>query len=101
MRRVSAVLLAATALGWAAAQPAAAADLPVKARPFAPAVAAFSCTGLYVGGHLGAGWSRNRYTDRSDTCFDGFGCLSELGLGSDLGSHNGLGFLGGAQIGVN
>jgi outer membrane immunogenic protein len=70
-----------------------AADLPAKARPYPPPpLPVWSWTGFYIGGHLGAGWSRNEFSEGRDGHFD---------PGTDLGSHNGLGPLGGFQVGYN
>lgn len=92
MRTIS---LAATAiLPLLAALPATAADIPVRAPAYqAQPPVAYSWTGFYVGGHLGAGWSTNEWR-----LFDSFGAPA-AGLG--LGSGSASGFLGGAQIGAN
>jgi outer membrane immunogenic protein len=42
----------------AGALPAAAADLPVKARPMAPVATAYNWTGCYIGGNVGGKWAR-------------------------------------------
>jgi outer membrane immunogenic protein len=42
----------------AGALPAAAADLPVKARPMAPVAMAYNWTGCYIGGNVGGKWVR-------------------------------------------
>ncbi len=63
-----------------------AADLAAKARPLPPPpLPVWSWTGFYVGGHLGAGWSRNEFSEGQ----------------VPGGSHNGLGPLGGFQVGYN
>ena len=50
----STVAMAALLVG-----PAMAADMPVKARPPAPApVAVYNWTGCYIGGNVGGGWAR-------------------------------------------
>src|SRR5262245_39714382 len=67
-----------------------AADMPLKApRAVAPA---WNWTGLYVGGHLGAGWARKQWSD--DT-------FEANPFTADLGSHNAIGVLGGFQAGFN
>jgi outer membrane immunogenic protein len=63
-----------------------AADMPVKARPLAPAV--FDWSGYYVGGHVGWGQSRFKGTWFGDSGTTDF-------------AHTGDGILGGAQIGLN
>ena len=78
---------------------ASAADLAVKARPLPPPpLPVWSWTGFYVGGHLGAGWSRNEFSEgRLGQEF----APQDFALGTGLGSHNGLGPLGGFQVGYN
>ncbi len=53
----------------AAASPALAADLPLKAPP--PAVAAWGWSGFYIGGHGGYGWGHDAQTDFNDPFFNG------------------------------
>jgi outer membrane immunogenic protein len=97
-------------LAFAAAYPAAAADMPVKRIPPAPAAApAFSWTGFYIGGHVGAGWGTKEWTfARTDieprevergyetVTVDGF-TIPRFPFGE--GSVNG--FLAGGQVGFN
>ena len=52
------VLTATLGLLAISAVPAAAADLPVKARPMVPVVAAYNWTGCYIGGNVGGKWAR-------------------------------------------
>jgi outer membrane immunogenic protein len=101
MRKITLTLLATTAAFGLAATQATAADLPRKAPPpmVAPPPPLWNWTGLYVGGHLGAGWSRQEFGNQH--C-DGEGCIFDNGTGATvLGSHNGLGPLGGFQVGYN
>ena len=63
---VAAVTLAA-AVGWGGA--ATAADLPLKAARPAPPPACMWC-GLYIGGHVGAGWSKFDGDDHGDDPFE-------------------------------
>ena len=85
-------LAASAMLTLLAGGPATAADMPARAPMYkAQPPVAYSWTGLYVGGHLGAGWATNEWR------------AVEIG-GSNpfrLGTGNPSGFLGGAQIGVN
>src|SRR5438270_6899005 len=55
MRKIAMTMLAGTILGFGV-QASSAADLPMKAAPYAAPVAAFSWTGWYFGAHAGAGW---------------------------------------------
>jgi outer membrane immunogenic protein len=61
--------------------------------------APYSWTGLYVGGHGGAGWARKAWAGEAfdDPCQFEFEPLCS----TDLGSHNAIGPLGGGQIGFN
>jgi outer membrane immunogenic protein len=88
------LLLASVAIvGFAGA--ASAADLPVRAAPPAPIIAAvpvFTWTGFYVGVNAGYGWA----TDDSDNV------LYDPVLGYvGGGSGNNGGFVGGGQVGYN
>jgi outer membrane immunogenic protein len=104
MRRLSLTLLATTAAIAQAAtsQVATAADLPRKA--LTPPPPLWNWTGFYLGGHLGMGLSRNELSsnscssDKSDFCIEFF---INSGFSSYLGSHNGLGVVGGVQVGYN
>jgi outer membrane immunogenic protein len=78
-------LMAATLVG-----PAAAADMPVKAAPRAVAPAVYNWSGLYVGAHVGGGWS--------EKCFNQ---VSPAAPFSDTGCHDATGWLGGGQVGYN
>jgi len=82
------ILLASVALfGFAGA--ASAADLPVRAAPPAPIIAAvpvFTWTGFYVGVNAGYGWNANDSITVGGVRFD----LDDEG-----------GFVGGAQAGYN
>jgi outer membrane immunogenic protein len=79
--------LTALAFLAAAAAPAIAADIPVKARPMAPVMApVFNWTGFYIGGHVGYGWADKSWTETTAL----FGV-----------SHKADGFLGGGQVGFN
>jgi outer membrane immunogenic protein len=90
MRRTFSALfiVAATAAGLTAAS---AADLPVvrKAPPVA-VVAGYNWSGAYIGGHVGYGWGRARWTDVTGAAFVDPGA-----------SHDTDGWFAGGQIGVN
>lgn len=86
----SLLLAASAALPVLTGIPAQAADMPVKTEKYRPP-AVYNWTGVYFGGHLGAGWATNRWRT------PGAGVLPEFNLGSEPIS----GYLGGAQIGVN
>jgi len=92
MKRIALALLASTAFVVSAT----AADLPTRQLYKAPAPAVFSWTGLYIGAHVGAGWSTTE--SRLNTLTVG---AASFPIGIPLASHTGNGFLGGAQIGFN
>ena len=56
------VLSATIGLLAISAVPAAAADLPVKARPMVPVVTAYNWTGCHIGGNVGGKWARTSGT---------------------------------------
>jgi outer membrane immunogenic protein len=101
MRTFGFVAVAAAALMLAA--PAWAADLGAHfARPQPVAPAAYDWTGVYVGGHIGGGWSNTTFSDPAflmemNNCCIGAGPLANTG--SSVKSSD-SGFLGGAQIGT-
>jgi outer membrane immunogenic protein len=82
-------LLTGVALAALACGPALAADLPARrAMPVKapePVPTYYNWSGIYIGGHLGGGFS--------DKCF--------TFAGASDGCHDGDGFLGGGQIGFN
>jgi outer membrane immunogenic protein len=80
-------VLTALVLTALAAGPALGADLPALKAPPPPAPA-FSWTGFYVGGNLGAAWGEGNLTD------------SLYSLTFDSGTGNGM-FIGGGQAGFN
>jgi len=61
--------------------------MPTKAPPIAYAPRVFDWSGIYVGGHLGGGFSQSSWSDPI------------TGIGN--GTFNNFGFLGGAQAGAN
>jgi outer membrane immunogenic protein len=108
MRRITLGLLATTAMFGLTAGAATAADLPRKAPPIvAPPPPLWNWTGLYLGGNLGVGISRNKFRDGGCSadgnvafCTDVYN-LTEFGASTYLGSHNGVGVVGGLQLGYN
>jgi outer membrane immunogenic protein len=83
-------LIAGVALIALSTGVASAADLSVKAPPalvYAPPVYAFTWTGFYIGGNIGAAWAQSEWTD------------SLFGL--DWGRTSDGRFIGGGQIGFN
>ncbi len=76
---------------WSGATVAFAADLPAPIRPPAYLLPAYSWTGFYIGGNIGAGWNglSDTNTNLSDT------------LGSSFSAGTNAQFLGGGQVGVN
>jgi len=96
------ILLASVALfGFAGA--ASAADLPARAAPPAPIVAAvpvFTWSGFYVGVNAGYGWQNNN--NNSVFVPAGTFVTSPLTSGTiTYGENSGDGFVGGGQIGYN
>jgi outer membrane immunogenic protein len=88
------VLVAFAAVGSAAA-----ADLPAAPVYKAPLLAptpAYDWTGLYIGGHFGAGWS-----EVQDTALTVFPSSAVFPVGTPFSQLNKSGFLGGVQAGFN
>jgi len=90
--KIKSSIVIAAAAGSAFAPNAQAADLPMKA-PAMTAAPAWSWTGLYIGGHLGAAWQRGRTT----------GAYTDVVIGPVAFDNkaNTTGFIGGGQIGYN
>jgi outer membrane immunogenic protein len=102
MKRALILAISSVVLG---ALPAAAADLggriPTKAPPM---VAAFSWTGFYVGGNIGASLNDSRYNLDPTGCFltgCGAGGVGGNAARTDAGKFNRAAFTGGGQIGYN
>jgi outer membrane immunogenic protein len=104
MRQICLSLMAATAVGAIASQSAFAADMPPlrRAPPPEMVMIPYDWTGVYIGGHGGLGLNRSTWGDPglSDCLTILPGALS-CARPSDLGSHIGLGFVGGGQAGFN
>lgn len=85
---VSSIMLTVSAL------PAIAADLPVKARPMAPApmATAYNWTGCYIGGNVG--FARHNIDERSIT-------VAGRPFDSDFGSSSSTNVIGGGQVGCD
>ena len=101
MRRRLLPLLAGTALAAAAGSSVLAADLPVRAAPPAPVIAAvpiFTWTGFYAGVNAGWGWRNGNSTPVILTPG-----IATPGLAGrlDFSGGNDGGFTGGGQIGYN
>jgi outer membrane immunogenic protein len=83
----------------AGALPAAAADLPVKARPMVPVVTAYNWTGCYIGGNVGGKWVRT--SGSVDVAATGTG----VGLGAPgrvvFGEADSTTWIAGGQVGCN
>jgi outer membrane immunogenic protein len=97
-----------------AGQSASAADMPPPLRRAPPpemVVIPYDWTGIYIGAHAGLGMNRSKWADPTpsdcasiiptdvfdQTAVDGVNCSRP----SDLGSHSGIGFMGGGQVGFN
>jgi outer membrane immunogenic protein len=96
------LLAGAAVVALAAASPALAADLPLKAPP--PAVAAWGWSGFYIGGHGGYGWGHDAQTDLNDPFFfgkvPGFGGFTGFDPKGALGGmHAGFNWQSGAVVG--
>jgi outer membrane immunogenic protein len=95
-------LLAATAITTAGISAASAADLPLRAAPPAPIIAAapvFTWTGFYAGVNAGWGWQDNG----TDSVFVPAGTFGPGTAGGTItfDEDDGDGFVGGGQIGYN
>src|ERR1019366_7687516 len=91
------LLLASAAL--AISGQAFAADIPVRMPVKAPAAApapAFSWSGCYLGGHVGAGWGRKDISEPKEQFFQFFATAN-----SPISVDTGTGFVGGGQVGCD
>ena len=80
--------------------PALAADLAVKAPPIVAAVP-YTWTGCHVGGHLGAGWDRTRYSDPGTSVPIVGAGQNFAPAGGAFSANGGAAFLGGVQAGCD
>ena len=93
------VLSATIGLLAISAVPAAAADLPVKARPMVPVVTAYNWTGCYIGGNIGGKWVRTSGSVDVGPTGTGVGAGAP---GSVLfGSDTSVTGIAGGQVGCN
>src|SRR4051812_4853313 len=104
MRTLSMLLLASAALA-VVGQIAGAADMPpiLKAPPPPPA-SSYSWNGIYIGGHIGVGMSRDVFDpalDNFPSPFSGFLCGDSSTQLCPGGLHHGQGPMGGGQAGIN
>lgn len=104
MNRIAVWGIASIALG---ALPAAAADLPVKARPMVPVAAAYNWSGCYIGGTVGAINGRNSYDNGPTGAYlggaPGIAALTPVtsaAVSASYGSTK-LSITGGGEIGCN
>lgn len=107
------MLIAAGVASLTLASAANAADMPVKAPPPVPVVAAWSWTGFYGGVHVGSAWGQKEWTQNISTDLQGNpntelvrrGYIQTRNDPSFLfvsdSSHSVNGFLGGLQAGFN
>jgi opacity protein-like surface antigen len=102
MRRITLSLLAATAMGVIASHGASAADMAVKAAPQPPPPPPlWNWSGVYFGGNFGFGVTRQEFGSPNSGIFEGEGTGFGATGTSALGSHTGVGPLGGFQLGWN
>jgi outer membrane immunogenic protein len=94
MRGIVLALIGAALLGTVG--PASAADMAVREAPV-PIAAAYNWNGVYVGGHIGRGWSNTKLTD---TVSDGAVSWPDLDVGQTIG-YSQSGVVGGGHIGIN
>jgi opacity protein-like surface antigen len=81
---------------WGDTTPAGGGGAPVRAS--AGAAGPMDWTGIYLGGHLGGGWSDAQWSDPFGSAPSGFGGTNIAGFGDET---HATGPLGGGQIGAN
>jgi outer membrane immunogenic protein len=91
-------LLASAAVLLGTSQIASAADLPMKARPYAPPEV-WSWTGFYIGAHVGAGWGTTESTLTGASIVPPI--IPPVTFSLPFSQNSRSGFLGGAQAGYN
>jgi opacity protein-like surface antigen/outer membrane protease len=87
-----------TSYKWAGTTPPPAAGAPIPTKGPAVAAAAMNWTGIYIGAHLGGGWSNDRWSDPFGSTPGAFGFFNVAGFGD---TTHATGPLGGGQIGYN
>jgi opacity protein-like surface antigen len=83
-----------TSYHWGDTTSAASADAAMPVVAAAP----MNWSGFYIGGHLGGGWSDDRWSDPFGSTPSGFGGINVAGFGD---TTHATGPLGGGQIGAN
>jgi outer membrane immunogenic protein len=96
LRKLFGVVGVSSFLIAASLSAAGAADMPVKAAPYAPPAPVYSWTGFYVGGFIGAGWGTDSASLNTVTAA---GVTVPIGL--PLAQVSNSGVLGGGQVGYN
>jgi outer membrane immunogenic protein len=103
MRRMFLGLLTLAGVSLSGIMPGSAADmgLPAKAAAPLPVAPAFSWTGFYIGGNVGAGWGTTETTADIGAAVAPFISPATLAFQLPLSSQTVNGFLGGGQVGWN
>ena len=94
-------LAAAAALLLAGTAVSSAADMAVKARPMVAPAPIWSWTGIYIGGHVGAGWGTTESTLTGATITPPVGAPVAAAFTLPFSQTQSSGFLGGVQAGAN
>jgi outer membrane immunogenic protein len=94
------LLLAVFAVSAVLGDVAAAADLPIRQQPVPVYRKPVYFTGCYIGANVGTGWSWAGVENPNNYAYDANNLLA-LGLGSDLGTQQTAGLVGGLQGGCD